>query len=91
MKIKSHQLPSLRLLILLTALIAVFLLISGRVDASRPAFEYVVRPGDTVWELAGRVAESGEDIRTVVSAINEINGLSGGLIRPGQVLSLPTG
>ncbi|WP_139173627.1 LysM peptidoglycan-binding domain-containing protein [Geodermatophilus telluris] len=49
----------------------------------------VVRPGDTVWSLAGEVAGDGQDVRAVVDAIEELNDLDGAVLVPGQVLRLP--
>ena len=90
----SHrqQLLSLRLLVLLMAVGAVFLLLSGRVAASTPALEpvsYRVRSGDTLWAIAGSVADPSEDVRSVIGRIKELNGLSGSSIQQGQVLLLP--
>ena len=48
----------------------------------------VVQPGDTLWSIAGEVAGS-SDVRVVVDRIQEINGLSGTVLLPGQVLELP--
>jgi nucleoid-associated protein YgaU len=49
----------------------------------------VVEPGDTVWSIAGEVAGPGEDVRTVVHAIVELNGLDDAVVVSGQVLELP--
>jgi Tfp pilus assembly protein FimV len=49
----------------------------------------VVEPGDTVWSIAGEVAGPGQDVRTVVDAIEELNDLEGSVVVPGQVLELP--
>jgi nucleoid-associated protein YgaU len=49
----------------------------------------VVQPGDTVWSIAGEVAGDGRDVRVVVDAIEELNGLEGSVVVPGQVLELP--
>ena len=49
----------------------------------------VVQPGDTVWSIAGEVAGPGQDVRTVVDAIEELNDLEGSVVVPGQVLELP--
>jgi nucleoid-associated protein YgaU len=48
----------------------------------------VVESGDTLWSIAGSVAGS-DDVRPVVDAIQELNGLSGTDLVPGQVLRLP--
>jgi Tfp pilus assembly protein FimV len=49
----------------------------------------VVEPGDTVWSIAGEVAGTDHDVRTVVDAIEELNDLEGSVVVPGQVLELP--
>jgi nucleoid-associated protein YgaU len=49
---------------------------------------YVVRPGDTVWTIAERVA-AGEDPRPWVDAIAVRNGIQAGSLVPGQSLILP--
>jgi LysM repeat protein len=90
----SHrkQLLSLRLLVLLIAVVAVFLLLSGRVAASTPTLEpmsYRVQGGDTLWAIAGSVAGPSDDVRSVIGRIKELNGLSGSSIQQGQVLLLP--
>jgi nucleoid-associated protein YgaU len=48
----------------------------------------VVEPGDTLWSIAAAVAD-GEDVRVVVDRIQELNGLHGSDVVPGQVLELP--
>ena len=47
-----------------------------------------VEPGDTLWSIAESVAE-GDDVRAVVHRIQELNGLEGSGLVPGQVLHLP--
>ncbi len=49
---------------------------------SAPYFEYTVRSGDTLWDLARRYG-------TTVSAIKNLNGLSSDTLRIGQVLKIP--
>jgi nucleoid-associated protein YgaU len=90
----SHrkQLLSLRLLVLLMAVGAVFLLLSGRVSASTPDPEpisYRVKSGDTLWDLAGTMADPSEDVRSVIGRIKELNGMTTSSIQQGQVLLLP--
>jgi LysM repeat protein len=83
---------SLRLLILLMATAAVFLLISNRVQAGVPALAPVahrVEPGETLWELAEQVGDE-RDTRAVVAEIQDLNALDGATIHPGQVLLLPS-
>jgi nucleoid-associated protein YgaU len=48
----------------------------------------VVRPGDTLWSVASSVAGD-QDVRVVVDRIQDVNGLRGSDIVPGQVLRLP--
>jgi LysM repeat protein len=51
----------------------------------------VVAAGDTLWALAADLTEPGADVRRVVAEIEQLNGLDGATIYPGQVLTLPTG
>ena len=48
----------------------------------------VVQPGDTLWSIAADAAGT-DDVRAVVDRIQELNGLRGTLLMPGQVLQLP--
>ena len=57
-------------------------------DAPPPARSYVVRPGDTVWSIARRMAEGG-DPRDLVDAIAARNGIDPGAIVPGETLLIP--
>ena len=89
-----HQLLSLRLLILLTALGIVFLLLSGRVAASTPPaapVTYRVEAGDTLWHIAAARSDPEDDVRSVVREIKAINDLTESSLRQGQVLLLPAG
>lgn len=47
-----------------------------------------VRPGDTLWGIAGEHAPEGTDLRAYVDALIEINSLAGGL-QAGTRLRLP--
>lgn len=48
----------------------------------------VVQQGDTLWSIARSIAGD-QDVRMVVDAIQELNGLDGSALQPGQVLRLP--
>jgi hypothetical protein len=48
----------------------------------------VVQPGDTLWSIATSLVGDG-DVRAVVDEIQELNGLNGGVLVPGQTLLLP--
>jgi nucleoid-associated protein YgaU len=52
--------------------------------------QYVVRPGDTLWDLAVRV-DPAEDPRSVVDRIALANGIEDGNLVPGQALVIPAG
>jgi nucleoid-associated protein YgaU len=48
----------------------------------------VVQQGDTLWSIASSL-DGNRDVRTVVDEIQELNGLRGADVRPGQILLLP--
>jgi nucleoid-associated protein YgaU len=48
----------------------------------------VVHSGDTLWSIASTVAGD-DDIRPVIARIQQVNGLHGTTLVPGQVLRLP--
>jgi nucleoid-associated protein YgaU len=50
---------------------------------------YVVRPGDSVWDIAERVSPD-TDPRPLVDAIVEANRLDPSSLTPGQTLVIPT-
>ncbi|MFZ5824410.1 MAG: LysM peptidoglycan-binding domain-containing protein [Bacillota bacterium] len=51
--------------------------------------EYIVAPGDTLWEIAARHAGR-KDVREVIYLIEQANELKSSAIQPGQVLFIPT-
>jgi LysM repeat protein len=62
---------------------------AGPADRTRSRV-YVVRPGDTVWSIAGREAGPGADPRPLVDRLIRLNDLSDAVILPGQRLVLPS-
>ncbi len=52
------------------------------------AVRYVVQPGDTLWDIAGRVAPEA-DRRDTVLRIVELNALSSSAVQAGQEIALP--
>jgi nucleoid-associated protein YgaU len=48
----------------------------------------VVERGDTLWSIAASVAGE-DDVRAVVDRIQQLNGLAGSTVVPGQVLEMP--
>lgn len=85
-----------RLAVLLLGLLvtAVVVLGSGRVaraDESAtpvPVAYHVVQPGESLWQIAGRVAP-GEDRRDTVARIVELNALESGSLEAGRRIAVP--
>ena len=72
----------------IVCIIALALLaLPGSSSGAHPAREHLVRPGETLWAIAG--AEYGGDAQTHVEAIADANQLDSALIVPGQRLVLP--
>jgi hypothetical protein len=65
--------------------------LSGSGEASVPSRTTVVRvePGESLWELAGRVAP-GSDASAVVDRIRDLNGGLADGVTPGQPLTVPS-
>lgn len=51
--------------------------------------KYRVLPGDTLWDIASDFCDDGTDIREFIYRIEKVNDTRGGLIREGDVLSIP--
>jgi LysM domain len=74
--------------LLLLALAGLVALAAPRPSSGASGEErYVVRPGDTLWELAAE--RFGGDPREGIWEIQERNDLAGGMLVPGMVLYLP--
>jgi Tfp pilus assembly protein FimV len=80
-------------LLLLVAAIVAMAFVGGRATADgsssseiSPAAVYIVRPGDTLWDLAVALAPD-RDPRVVVAALERAAG--GASVHPGQRIVLP--
>ena len=77
-----------RLLLLASAVVGLVIGLAGPAEPTgRGEARYVVRPGDTLWELA--VERYGGDPREAVWRIRERNRLASSALAPGTELSLP--
>ena len=77
-----------RSIVLLASVLALLGLATARPSSgARVETRHVVRPGDTLWTIAG--ARYGGDPRAGIWRISERNGLAGGTLEPGTVLYLP--
>ena len=64
--------------------------LAGAAPAGGGYVTVVVRPGDTLWDLAEEHGPAGVDPRLTVYRIQKLNGLETATIFPGQVLRIPT-
>lgn len=79
---------------LVLAVVAVFFLLGvnavvGSTFEPTQTVNYTVSSGDSLWGLASTIAQPGQDIRDVVHAIQQLNGLDSADIFVGQQLSVP--
>lgn len=91
MQAKRSQL-SVQLSVLLATVCVVSLLIGGAADADevpKSAIEYVVSPGDTLWEIASDFVASNQDVRPFILEIKKMTGIQSSSLQPGQVLLIP--
>ncbi|HJV05657.1 MAG TPA: LysM peptidoglycan-binding domain-containing protein [Actinomycetota bacterium] len=80
----------------LVGLVAVALLggravggVPGPSSESAPVERYLVRPGDTLWEIARVRLGPEADPRPFVDRIRELSGLETSVLRAGEVLLVP--
>ena len=50
---------------------------------------HAVQPGDSLWGFAQEIAKPGEDVRHAVGRLQELNQMSSGALRVGELLLLP--
>lgn len=50
---------------------------------------HAVQPGETLWGFAEEVARPGEDVRHAVARLQDLNQMSSGALRVGELLLLP--
>lgn len=53
------------------------------------AIEFLVQPGDTLWDISLRYKPQGEDTRSYLTEIMDMNRLESSTIQIGQILYLP--
>lgn len=88
-----------RRLAVLAALVGAVILMAGRAaggppgtaGAPTPVERYVVRSGDTLWEIARTRVGASEDPRPFIEEIRRLSGLGASSLRTGQVLLVPAG
>ena len=88
----AKQQLSVRLSLFLASVLTVFLLIGGAAGADGPppaTVEYVVSPGDTLWQVAASHAGPDVDIRNLIADIKHVSGIESSTIYPGQILRIP--
>ncbi len=91
----SQRSTSARALVIISTTVAAFvLLLATAVHAMTSGdpvstVDHRVHAGDTLWSIATDVTESGQDVRSTISMIEQLNGLDGALLQIGQTLSVP--
>ena len=74
--------------LLLCLVMVVAITISCRADVKTERFEYVVRSGDTLWDIADEFAPKGTDKREYIFNIKKDNGLNRSELYPGMVIEI---
>jgi hypothetical protein len=62
---------------------------AGSTQPPHQGRRYIVREGDTIWDIAIRFGPGG-DPRPLVDAISEANRVDAGALRPGQIIAIPS-
>lgn len=51
-------------------------------------YDYTVKSGDTLWNIASEACPDGMDVREYIHEISKMNGIDDGSICPGQTIEL---
>ena len=51
-------------------------------------YDYTVKSGDTLWNIASEACPDGMDMREYIHEVSKMNGIEGGSIRHGQTIEL---
>ena len=83
----------LRALIIISITVAVVLLLLASAGNATgevtDTYDYRVKSGDTLWEIAAEQGPDGVDRRRIVAVIEKINGLTTSDLQAGQVIEIP--
>jgi nucleoid-associated protein YgaU len=80
------------LFIISITVVVVLLLLASASNASgdiTDTYDYRVKSGDTLWEIAEEHGPEGVDRRKVVAAIERINDVTASSLQAGQVIEIP--
>jgi len=80
------------LFIISITVVVVLLLLASAGNATgeiTDTYDYRVRSGDTLWEIAAEHGPQGVDRRRIVAVIERINGLSSSVLQAGQIIEIP--
>lgn len=79
---------ALTVLVLATLTLVGVRLLAGPAAGAAEPVDVTVRPGDTLWSIAA-VAAPDRDPRAVIDEIRALNGVTGDVVRVGEVLRVP--
>ncbi|MEN8040917.1 MAG: LysM peptidoglycan-binding domain-containing protein [Actinomycetota bacterium] len=80
------------LTIISITVVVMLIFLSSAVQATgqvTETFDYRVKPGDTLWQIAQVHGPEGGDTRRAVSVIEKLNSIDGGNLQAGQLIEIP--
>ena len=93
---KKVKLNVLKLLFTFTVLISIIIGMVSMIDGSNRAMSanehneiVIVRPGDSLWSIAGEIAQGKHSTRDIVNDIIKLNSLENVTLYVGQQLEVP--